>query len=48
MKRRRFSQNTPFYLNGKWHQNASDSKSGPQFARFCILILGFGFLQLSP
>jgi hypothetical protein len=47
MKRRHFSQNAPFHLNGNWRQNASDSKSSLQLARFCILVLGFGFLQLS-
>jgi hypothetical protein len=48
MKQRRFSQNMPFHLDGNWLQNASDSKSGLQFARFFILVFGFGFLQLSP
>jgi len=48
MKLHRFSQNAPFHLNGNWRQNASDSKLGLQFVRFFILVLGFGFLQLSP
>jgi hypothetical protein len=33
VKRHRFSQNTPFHLNENWRQNASNSKSGLEFAR---------------
>jgi hypothetical protein len=38
MKRRCFFQNVSFHLNGNWRQNASDLKSGLQFAR----VLHFG------
>jgi hypothetical protein len=48
MKRRRFDQNAPFHLNKNWRQKEFNFRSALHFARFFTMVLGFGFLQLSP
>jgi hypothetical protein len=42
MERRRFAQNAPFHLNENWSSQSFNLRA------FCILVIGLGFLQLSP
>ena len=48
MKRRRFGQNAPFHLKGKGAKTRQIQISALHLRAFYNLVLGLGFLQLSP